>query len=156
MVGAVTTLGVISDTHGLLRPAVRAVLGSVERIIHAGDIDDRAILQLLGFLAPVTAVRGNMDRGVWARGLPEHATLTVDGRTLHVVHDVCQLGLDPKAEGISVVVHGHTHRPRNEVLDTVLFFNPGSAGPQRHGCPITVGKLHLGQEGVRGEIITIT
>ena len=154
-VDAVTILGVISDTHGLLRPEARAVLASVDRIIHAGDIDERVVLQMLGSLAPITAVRGNMDRGAWARGLPEQATLTVEGFAIHVVHDVYQLGFDPKADGIAVVVSGHTHRPRNEVLDTVLYFNPGSAGPRRHGGRVSLGKLHLAPDGIRGEIIML-
>jgi hypothetical protein len=155
MVQVVPTLGVISDTHGLLRPEARKALGRVDRILHAGDLDEPAILQMLTGWGPVTAVRGNMDRGAWARGLPEHATLTVGGFTIHMVHDVYQLGLDPKAEGIAVVVSGHTHRPRNEVLGSVLYFNPGSAGPRRYACPVSVGKLHLSPAGVRGEIILL-
>jgi hypothetical protein len=155
MVRLVPTLGVISDTHGLLRPEARAALADVERIIHAGDVDEPGVLQMLAAIAPVTAVRGNMDRGAWARRLPEHATLTVDRVTIHVVHDVYALGLDPKFESIAVVVSGHTHRPRNEVLGSVLYFNPGSAGPRRHGCPVSVGKLHVGADGVRGEIVLL-
>jgi uncharacterized protein len=149
------TLGVISDTHGLLRPEVRAAFRSVDRILHAGDVDEAAVLQTLGVFAPVTAVRGNMDRGAWARGLPERVTLTVEGVSLHMVHDVYQIDVDPKAAGISVVVHGHTHRPRCELLDTVLYFNPGSAGPRRSGSPVSLGVLHIGADGVRGEIIPL-
>jgi putative phosphoesterase len=155
MVGGVVTLGVIADTHGLLRPEARKALGSVDRILHAGDLDEPVVLQMLAAWGPVTAVRGNMDRGAWARRLPEHATLTVGGFTVHVVHDVYRLALDPKAEGIAVVVSGHTHRPRNEVLDSVLYFNPGSAGPRRYACPVSIGKLHLGPQGIRGEIIVL-
>jgi putative phosphoesterase len=149
------TLGVISDTHGLLRPEVRAAFESVDRILHAGDVDEAAVLQALGSLAPMTVVRGNMDRGGWARGLPEQVTLTVEGVKLHIVHDVYRIDVDPKADGISVVVHGHTHRPRSELLDTVLYFNPGSAGPRRYGSPVSLGLLHIGPDGVRGEIILI-
>jgi putative phosphoesterase len=155
MVGVVPTLGVIADTHGLVRPEVRAALAGVDRIIHAGDVDEPGVLQLLAGLAPVTAVRGNMDRGAWARALPEQATLSIDGTTIHVVHDVSALGVDPGSEGIAVVVSGHTHRPRNEVLGRVLYFNPGSAGPRRFGYPVSVGKLHLGVDGIRGEIILL-
>jgi putative phosphoesterase len=151
----VTTIGVLSDTHGLLRPEVRAALGTVDRIIHAGDVDDRVVLQMLGALGPATVVRGNMDRGNWARGLPEHVTLTVEGFAIHVIHDLARLALDPKADGIAAVVHGHTHRPRNELLDSVLYFNPGSAGPRRYGCPVSVGKLFLGPDGIRGELIAL-
>jgi putative phosphoesterase len=153
--GPVTTLGVISDTHGLLRPEARRALGSVDRIIHAGDLDDQAVLQLLGGLAPVTVVRGNMDRGAWARALPEQANLTVEGFGIHVIHDVYRITVDPKTDGIAVVVHGHTHRPRNEVVGSVLYFNPGSAGPRRYGCPLSVGRLHVGPDGIRGEIISL-
>ena len=155
MVAGVTTLGVISDTHGLLRPEVRAIFASVDRIIHAGDIDDGMVLQLLAAMAPVTAVRGNCDRGSWSRALPEHATLTIDGFAIHVLHDIGQIGIDAKAEGIAAVVCGHTHRPANEKHDGVLHFNPGSAGPRRHGCPVSLGKLHVGPRGVRGELITL-
>ena len=155
MVHRVTTLGVISDTHGLLRPEARAVFASVDRIIHAGDLDDRMVLQMLGCLAPLTVVRGNCDRGTWARTLPEHATVTVDGFAIHVIHDVCQIAVDAKADGIAVVIGGHTHRPCNELRDGVLYFNPGSAGPRRYGCPVSLGKLHIGPQGVRGEIITL-
>jgi putative phosphoesterase len=150
----VTTLGVISDTHGLLRPEARAALGDVDRIIHAGDLDDPTVLQMLGSLAAVTVVRGNMDRGAWARALPEETTLTLEGYAIHVIHDIYRLTVDPEVDGIAVVVHGHTHRPRNEALGSVLYFNPGSAGPRRYGCPLSVGKLHLGPAGVRGEIIS--
>ncbi|MBN2574382.1 MAG: YfcE family phosphodiesterase [Deltaproteobacteria bacterium] len=155
MVGRVTTLGVIADTHGLLRPEARRALASVDRIIHAGDIDDRPLLQWLVSQAPTTVVRGNMDRGVWARGLPEQVTIAVDGYAIHVLHDVYQLSVDPKADGIAAVVYGHTHRPHNEVRDGILYFNPGSAGPRRYGCPVSIGKLHLGREGIRGEIILL-
>ena len=151
----VTTLGVISDTHGLLRPAVRTLLCSVDRIIHAGDLDDPTVLRLLGALAPVTVVRGNMDRGAWARGLPERVTLTIEGFAIHVVHDIYGMAVDPKADGIAVVVHGHTHRPRNERVDSVLYFNPGSAGPRRYGYPVSFGRLHVGPHGISGEIISL-
>ncbi len=155
MVGAVTTLGVISDTHGLLRPEARAALASVDRIIHAGDLDDRLVLQWLGTLAPLTAVRGNCDRGAWARALRDHETIVVEGFAIHVIHDLQSITVDPRADGIAVVVHGHTHRPKQEVRDGVLYFNPGSAGAQRHGAPVSIGKLHLGPSGPRAEIIDL-
>jgi hypothetical protein len=151
----VTIIGVISDTHGLLRPGLATALGPVDRILHAGDVDDGRVLEMLGALAPVTVVRGNMDRGAWARSLPLHATLVVEGFTIHVVHDLARLTVDPKAAGIAVVVHGHTHQPRNETLESVLYFNPGSAGPWRAGCPISVGRLLLGPDGIRGEILPL-
>jgi len=155
MVEAVTTIGVISDTHGLVRPEARVALAGVDRIIHAGDLDEREVLQLLGSLAPTTAVRGNCDRGAWARALPECTTVTVEGLAIHVLHDVYQIGLDAKSEGIAAVVCGHSHRPRNEVRDGVLYFNPGSAGPRRFHCPVSLGKLHVEAGEIRGEIITL-
>ena len=149
------TLGVISDTHGQLRPEALALLASVDRILHAGDLDEPSVLERLRSVGPVTVVRGNMDRGAWARVLPESATVTLEGFRLHLVHDVARLDLDPKADGIAAVIYGHTHRPHHEMRDGVLYFNPGSAGPRRYGCPVSVGKLYLGPEGMRGEVITL-
>lgn len=156
MVLGVTILGVISDTHGLLRPEARNALEGVDRILHAGDVDDPMTLTLLRAWAPsLTVVRGNMDRGPWARMLPDALTVTVDGFTLYLVHDVAHAPPDPQADGIAAVLSGHSHRPANEVRDGVLYFNPGSAGPRRHGCGVSVGKLHLDANGIRGEIIPI-
>ena len=148
MVRVVATLGVISDTHGLLRPEARAALAGVDRIIHAGDVDDRQTLRWLAMMGEVTAVRGNCDRGSWSSALPDHDLVTVEGFGIYVVHDLAQITVDPKAAGISVVVCGHTHQPRNEMVDGVLYFNPGSAGPGRYGRPVSLGKLHVGPGGV--------
>ena len=156
MVWLVATLGVISDTHGLLRPEARAVLGvEMDRIIHAGDFDDRRTLQWLSAMAEVTAVRGNSDRGTWASALPDHSVISVEGFAIYVIHDLEHLAIDPQAEGIAAVVHGHTHQPRNEMLNGVLYFNPGSAGPRRYGRPVSLGKLHVGPQGVSGEIVIL-
>jgi putative phosphoesterase len=155
-VAGVTTLGVIADTHGQLRAEALARLGTVDRILHAGDLDEAWVLERLRSLAPVTVVRGNMDRGVWARALPESATITAERFRVHLLHDVSRLEIDPKADGVAAVVYGHTHRPLNELRDGVLYFNPGSAGPRRYACPVSVGKLYLGAEGIRGEIVTLT
>jgi putative phosphoesterase len=152
---AVATLGVISDTHGLLRPEARAVLASVDRIIHAGDIDDRQTLQWLSTMGEVTVVRGNCDRGSWASALPDHDLITIEGFSIYVVHDPARITVDPKAAGIAAVVCGHTHQPKSEMLDGVLHFNPGSAGPRRYGRPVSLGKLHVGPGGVLGEIILL-
>jgi putative phosphoesterase len=151
----VTTLGVISDTHGLLRPEARRILSDVDRIIHAGDIDDRAALQWLSALGSLTVVRGNCDRGAWAAGLREEETLQVEGHRIWVVHDLGSISIDPRVAGVDVVVSGHSHIPKNETRDGVLHFNPGSAGPRRFGKPITMGKLALTTEGIQGEIITL-
>jgi hypothetical protein len=149
------TIGVISDTHGLLRPEVRAHLAGCGRIIHAGDLDNRETLQRVICLGEVTVVRGNCDRGPWAEGLSEVELVTVEGQTICVVHALESLTLDPRAAGASAVVFGHTHVPHNESRDGILYFNPGSAGPGRYGKPIAFGKLHIDQAGIRGEIITL-
>ena len=153
MVRPVATLGVISDTHGLLRPQARAALASVDRIIHAGDIDDRGTLQWLSTIAEVTAVRGNCDRGSWASALPDHDLISVGGISIYVVHEIEHLTVDPRTQGIAVVVSGHTHQPRKELQDGVLYLNPGSAGPRRYGRPVSLAKLHIGPYGVSAEII---
>jgi len=151
----VATIGVISDTHGLLRPEARAVLASVDRIIHAGDFDDRRTLQWLTTMGDVTAVKGNCDHGSWADTLADYQVLTIEGFSICVVHAIETLTFDPRSRGISVVVSGHTHQPRSEWQDGVLFFNPGSAGPPRLGKPVSMGKLHIGPDGVSGEIIIL-
>jgi putative phosphoesterase len=148
-------LGVISDTHGLLRPeAVESLRGS-DRIIHAGDVGGPEVLDALGAIAPVTAVRGNNDKGGWARALPQTEVVDANGILVYLLHDVGELDLDPVASGFRVVVAGHSHQPRNEERDGVLWFNPGSAGPRRFNLPIAVGRLVVEAGGVRGEIITL-
>ena len=148
-------LGVLSDTHGLLRPEAAAHLAGVDRIIHAGDLEDTETLRRLATIAEVTAVRGNCDRGKWAKALRECEVFAIAGHTVCVVHALESLPRDPIAAGVSVVVFGHTHVPHNRVRDGVLYFNPGSAGPARLGKPITVGKLYLEPDAVRGEIIAL-
>ncbi len=139
-----STLGVIADTHGLLRPAALAALAGVEHILHAGDIGGPAVLAALAEIAPVTAVRGNNDRDAWGRGLPEHVVHTCAGRRIYMLHDRKQLDLDPRAAGLDVVVAGHSHRPERALVDGVLHLNPGSAGPRRFSLPITVARLRVG------------
>jgi len=134
-------VGVISDTHGLLRPeAIEALRGS-DLIIHAGDIGDPSILAQLSSVAPVFAVRGNNDRGSWADEVPVEQTVRVEEQTIFVVHDLAELRLQPQTVGISVVVSGHSHKANARTDGGVLFFNPGSAGPRRFKLPITVGEL---------------
>jgi uncharacterized protein len=134
-------IGVISDTHALLRPeAVEALRGS-DRIIHAGDVGDPAILDRLAEIAPVTAVRGNVDKGALARKLPETNVLEVDVVSIYVLHDLGKLDLTPEAAGFAAVVYGHSHVPKQEFKNGVLYFNPGSAGPKRFSLPISVGTL---------------
>jgi hypothetical protein len=144
-----TRLGLISDTHGLLRPEALDFLRGAERIIHAGDIGTREILDQLRALAPVTAVRGNNDRGAWARAVPNTADLQVEEVAIHVLHDVSELRLEP---GVRVVISGHSHKPRIEERDGVLYVNPGSAGPRRFTLPIALGELKISGASVRARI----
>jgi uncharacterized protein len=155
MASRVHTLGVISDTHGLLRPEAVAALTGVERIVHAGDIGSPEILHALERLAPVSAVRGNNDRGGWAAAIPETEVVEVGGLQLYVLHDVHALDLDPRAAGFAAVIAGHSHQPRQEERDGVLYFNPGSAGPRRFRLPISVGRLTVARGRVRGALVTL-
>ena len=149
-------IGVISDTHGLLRPeAVEALRGS-RHIIHAGDVGSPDILEKLFQIAPVTAVRGNIDKEAWARILPETEVIELGGISIYALHDLARLDLKPQAAGFSVVISGHTHRPQQETRDGVLFFNPGSAGPRRFKLPISVGRLVIEHGKVRGELVELT
>lgn len=148
-------MGVISDTHGLLRPEAVVALRGARRIVHAGDVGSSDVIEALARIAPVDAVRGNNDRGAWADALPETLTLTIDGVRVHVLHDVHDLGADLRGERIRVVIAGHSHRPRNEVRDGVLHLNPGSAGPRRFSLPIAIARLWLAPEP-RAEIVELT
>ncbi len=136
-------LGVISDTHGLLRPEAVAALRGSDRIIHAGDVGAPGILDALSRLAPVIAVRGNIDLADWAAPLPVAATLELGGVRIHVVHDLADLDLDPLAAGIDVVVSGHSHRPGLRRQGRVLFLNPGSAGRRRFALPVSLARLRI-------------
>ena len=148
-------IGVISDTHGLLRPeAIEALRGS-DRVIHAGDIGSPEILDRLSTIAPVTAVRGNIDKAAWARKLPETEVLEMGGISIYVLHDLAELDLKAKAAGFAVVVSGHSHVPKQETRDGVLYFNPGSAGPRRFKLPVSVGKLIVENGSARGELQTL-
>ena len=148
-------IGVISDTHRLLRPEAVAALRGCERIIHAGDVGAFEILDQLSGLAPVTPIRGNIDRGEWARKLPETEVVEVGGVSIYVLHDLAKLDIKPQAAGFTVVIYGHSHTPRQEVRDGVLYFNPGSAGPRRFKMPVTVGRLTVEGGTVQPEIVKI-
>jgi len=148
-------LGVISDTHGLLRPEAVAELRGVDRIIHAGDIGGPEILASLSQLAPVVAVRGNNDHGRWADALPQTAVVEADGALIYVIHDAGELDLDPVAAGFAAVVAGHSHKPAQDVRGGVLWFNPGSAGPRRFKLPVAVGRLAVAAGAVRGEVLPL-
>jgi len=147
-----TRFGIISDTHGLLRPEALAALGGYERILHAGDIGKPEVLQALNPLAPVTAVRGNNDKGAWAEELPECARLTVAQIGIYLIHDLAELEIDPAAAGIRVVISGHSHRPAITERDGVLYVNPGSAGPRRFKLPVAVAELVISDQVQAGII----
>ena len=148
-------IGLISDTHGLLRPeALRALRGS-RHIIHAGDIGDPTILEALQGIAPVTAVRGNNDRERWARAIAETAQLELEGARIYVIHNVAELAIDPAAAGLQAVVSGHSHRPRIERKDGVVYVNPGSAGPRRFSLPVSVGAINVARGKVKARLITL-
>ena len=148
-------VGVISDTHGLLRPEAVGALRGSDYIIHAGDVGDAEILKQLNAIAPLTAVRGNVDREPWARKLPETQVLEAGGISIYVLHSVADLDLKPEAAGFAAVVSGHSHMPKQEVRNGVLYFNPGSAGPRRFKLPVSVGRLVIEGGKVRGEIMRI-
>ena len=148
-------IGVISDTHGLLRPEAVAALRGSELIIHAGDVGDPQILKRLEKIAPVTAVRGNIDSSAWARALPETAVLEAESHQIYVLHDLNQLDLNPKAAGFAAVISGHSHAPLVRTENGVLYFNPGSAGARRFRLPVSVGRLVVSEKGIEGELITL-
>ena len=144
MGGGLRRIGLISDTHGLLRPEALEALKGSELIIHAGDVGDPKILDALGALAPIVAVRGNIDRGGWAEQLPASAVAEAGGTLIYVLHDIHELDLDPATAGFQVVVSGHSHKPGRTERRGVLYINPGSAGPRRFRLPVTVARLDFG------------
>ncbi|MDO8439367.1 MAG: metallophosphoesterase family protein [Telluria sp.] len=152
---AVVRIGVISDTHGLLRPEAKAQLAGSDYIIHGGDIGNQAILDELDFIAPLTVVRGNNDRGPWAAAVPESAILSIGQLHIHVVHDIATLSIDPGNGDVHVVVFGHSHKPLVEQRSGILFVNPGSAGPRRFSLPITVAQLIIDGRHSDAKIINL-
>lgn len=141
-------IGIISDTHGLLRAEAMRRLAGVHHIIHAGDIGRPEVIAELRTIAPTTAIRGNIDRGAWAAAYPDTARVTLAGRSIYVLHNLKELDLDPAAAGLDVVVSGHSHRPKIETVDGVLYLNPGSAGPRRFTLPIALATLELSGEAL--------
>jgi len=148
-------VGVISDTHGLLRPQALAALEGSELIVHAGDVGNPHILEQLRGIAPTTAVRGNIDTGAWATSLPIAEVVEVGDVHLYVLHDLAALDLDPTAAGFAAVISGHSHRPAADVRNGVLYLNPGSAGPRRFTLPITVARLEIVGERISHDIIEL-
>jgi uncharacterized protein len=148
-------IGVISDTHGLLRPEAVAALRGVEHILHAGDVGDSAILDGLGEIAPVTAIRGNVDVSGACAALPATDVVELGGRLFYLVHSVHDLDINPVAAGVAMVVSGHSHKASVQVRDGVIYFNPGSAGPRRFSLPVTVGFVTV-EDGVEASVMELT
>ncbi len=149
------TVGVISDTHGLLREKAIEALAGVAVIVHAGDVGSPEVLRALSEIAPVAAVRGNVDRDTWARKLPLTRTVTVEQVRIFVLHDIAQLDFEPAARGYAAVISGHSHKACEEVRNGVLCLNPGSAGPRRFRLPVTLMKLMVDGTAVRAELVTL-
>ena len=148
-------IGIISDTHDLLRPTAVEALAGVDEIIHVGDFCGPEILERLRKIAPVRAVRGNCDHGEWAEALPMSDTFELDGALLHAVHNLQQLDLDPAAAKISLVLYGHTHQLNREERNGVVYFNPGSAGPRRFDYPVTIAHLRIDGGAIELEPISL-
>jgi putative phosphoesterase len=148
-------VGVISDTHGLMRPEALAVLRGSDLIMHAGDVGKAEVIDALGRLAPTFAVRGNIDTEAWAVGLPTTETVAVGQLRFYLLHELSRLDLDPPAAGFAAVVYGHSHRPSIEMRSGVLYLNPGSAGPRRFKLPVTVARVHVSGQKIRPEIIIL-
>lgn len=149
-------IGLISDTHGLLRPEARDFLLGCDHIVHAGDVCDAATLDALSRIAPVTAVRGNNDKGAWAGQLPETELVKFCEVFVYVIHDLAEIDIDLGAAEVQVVVSGHTHQPLVEERSGVLFVNPGSSGPRRFRLPITIGELWIDGNSVRARTVELT
>ena len=155
-VPGVRRVGVVSDTHGLLRPEAIEALRRSDLIVHAGDVGNADVLERLRTMAPTIAVRGNVDTGAWASALPATEVVEVGGLHLYVLHDISTLDLDPRAAGFAAVIFGHSHRPSAELRDGVLFLNPGSAGPRRFSLPIGVARLRVVDGQLSHELVELS
>lgn len=150
-----TTVGIISDTHGLLRPEAVQELRGVDQILHAGDIGSESVLEELQSLAPVTSVRGNMDSGSWAKELPETEVVAIEEIFVYMLHDLMTLDLDPRTAGFGVVISGHSHAPRIEEADGVIYLNPGAAGHRRFRLPVSLARLVVDGKKIQTELVTL-
>ncbi|OEZ30309.1 metallophosphoesterase family protein [Variovorax boronicumulans] len=148
-------VGLISDTHGLLRPQAMAALQGCDFIVHGGDIGDAGILDALAAIAPLTVVRGNNDREAWAEAIPETAFLKVGDVHVYAIHDLSQIDIDPASAGVRVVISGHSHQPKVEERNGVLYVNPGSSGPRRFKLPIAVAELIVDGDAVSARIVEL-
>ena len=146
----------ISDTHGLVREQALAALAGCELIIHAGDIGTPEVLERLGEIAPVRAVRGNNDRAVWARSLPQTDVIEIGAHHVYLLHDIGELDIDPAAARMAAVITGHSHKPAAEVREGVLYLNPGSAGPRRFKLPVAIARLRVSKNGIEHEIVELS
>jgi uncharacterized protein len=151
----VLRVGLISDTHGLLRPEALAFLRGCAHIVHGGDIGSQSVLEELSAIAPVTAVRGNNDHGPWAEALPDTALVKFEEVFVYVIHDLAELNIEPQTEGVDVVVSGHSHQPLIQDRDGVVYVNPGSAGPRRFKLPIAVAELNIAGKSVTSRIVEL-
>jgi hypothetical protein len=149
------TIGVISDTHGLLRPEAVAALAAVDHILHAGDVGDAKILDRLGAIAPLTAIRGNVDVAGLCAQLPATEAVELAGKLFYLVHAIEDLDIEPRAAGAAAVIYGHSHRPAIEQRNGVLYLNPGSAGPRRFNLPVTLAKIVIQGEALSGSIVPL-
>ena len=149
------TVGIISDTHGLVRTEALEALGGSQLILHAGDVGNAGVLERLRAIAPTRAVRGNVDAGAWTSSLPETEVVEVGPFLVYMLHELSKLDLDPRSAGIAAVISGHTHRPSAEVRDGVLYLNPGSAGPRRFSLPVAVARLHVAGGRLSHEIVEL-
>ncbi len=148
-----TLIGVISDTHGVVRPEALVALAGSSLIIHAGDVGKPEVLESLAGIAPVVAVRGNNDHGVWADRLPLTEVVEVESACLYVLHEIEALDLDPKAAGFAAVIAGHSHHPSVQLREGVLYLNPGSAGPRRFKLPVALARLRVSGASAEAEIV---
>ena len=148
-------VGIIADTHGLLRPEALAELSGSDLIVHAGDIGTAGLIEELGRIAPTFAVRGNVDTGPWAAGLPATAVVAVGAHKFYLLHDVAELDLDPAAAGFAAVIYGHSHQPAVETRYDVLFLNPGSAGPRRFSLPVTLARVRVTNGELHPDIVIL-
>ncbi|WP_415874246.1 metallophosphoesterase family protein [Clostridium sp.] len=148
-------IGVISDTHGLLREEAISAFNDVDMIIHAGDIGDSYIIEKLNTKAPVAAVRGNNDKGELAKIYPKTEVVEIGGKFIYILHDINELDLDPKGAGFDVVISGHSHKPSIEERDGILYLNPGSAGPRRFRLPVSIAYLEIYENLVEAKIVEL-
>ena len=148
-------IGIISDTHGTLQKCAKQALYGVDRIVHAGDIGSADVIASLEQIAPVTAIRGNMDRGQWSQHLPKAEMIAVNGLHFYVIHDLFNLDLDPCAAGVNAVISGHTHRAEIKTIQGVLYFNPGSASWPRSGGSLSIGRIEVDSKRLYPEIVEL-